>query len=77
VPAADGDRLPTMKVKRDGKATEQLDKSAFVYDAERNCYWHPTGQPLEHKHTTTERNGTGQRIRNRYYAEAQAVPVAR
>jgi hypothetical protein len=24
-----------MKVKRDGKATEQLDKSAFVYDAER------------------------------------------
>jgi hypothetical protein len=38
VPAADGDRLPTMKVKRGGKASEQLDKSAFVYDAERNCY---------------------------------------
>jgi hypothetical protein len=68
VPAADWDRLPTMKVKRGGKATEQLDKSAFIYDAERNCYWCPTGQPLEHKHTSTERNGTGQRIRNRYYA---------
>jgi hypothetical protein len=65
-----------MKVKRGGRATEQLDKSAFIYDAERNCYWRPTGQPLEHKHTTTERNGTGQRTREACLADGPAATLS-
>jgi transposase len=70
VPADQWDRLPMKKVKVGGKRGEQLDKSAFVYDAQRDCYWCPQGQALEHKHTTREASGTGQRIRRRYQTEA-------
>jgi transposase len=67
VPEADRARLPT-KGKDDKK---QLDKSAFVYDEERDCYWCPMGQELPYRSTTTEKSGTGERIRRRYQAEAE------
>jgi transposase len=67
VPEADWARLPT-KGKDEKK---QLDKSAFVYDEERDCYWCPTGHELAYRCTTTEKSGTGQRIRRRYQAEAE------
>lgn len=70
VPADQWDRLPMKKGKVRGKATEQLDKSAFVYDARRDCYWCPQGRALEYAHTTSEASGTGQRIRRRYQAPA-------
>jgi transposase len=68
VPEADRGRLPTK-----GKdAKRQLDKSAFVYDKERDCYWCPLGQKLTYRCTSTEKSGTGQRIRRRYHAQAEA-----
>lgn len=70
VPEADWDRLPVHRVK--GQKQTQLDKSAFVYDAERNCYWCPLGQPLKFAATTSEASGSGRRIRSRYKADVQA-----
>lgn len=72
VPASEWERLPTSKVRVDGKSREQLDKSAFVYEEERDCYFCPMGKPLEYKHTTTEKSGSGQRIRRRYQAAEEA-----
>lgn len=72
VPAADWERLPLHKTRVQGQPREQLDKAAFVYDAQRDCYWCPLGQPLKYLHTTSERNGTGQRIRDRYQAPPEA-----
>jgi hypothetical protein len=68
VAESDWDRLPTHKV----KSKTQLDKSAFVYDAERDCYFCPLGQPMNYFHTTTEASGSGGRIRRRYKAAAEA-----
>jgi hypothetical protein len=70
VPADQWDRLPTKNVSAAGQKTTQLDKSAFVYDAERNCYWCPQGKAMPHAGTTSEPSGTGQRIRQRYQAAA-------
>jgi transposase len=70
VPADQWDRLPTKNVSAAGQKTTQLDKSAFVYDAERNCYWCPMGKAMPLKGTTSEPSGTGQRIRQRYQAAA-------
>lgn len=70
VPADQRDRLPVKKVKVSGQAGTQLDKSAFVYDAERDCYWCPQGKPLPYTTTTREASGTGQRVRQRYQAAA-------
>lgn len=70
VPEADWDRLPVHRVK--GQTQTQLDKSAFVFDAERNCYWCPLGQPLNFVGTTSEASGSGRRIRSRYKADKQA-----
>jgi transposase len=69
VPEADWDRLPVHRVK--GQTQTQLDKSAFVYDAQRNCYWCPLGQPLNFVGTTSEASGSGRRIRSRYKANEQ------
>ena len=67
VPKADWDRLPVHPVKG---GPPQLDKSAFVYDEQRDCYWCPAGKSLPFKNTTSERSGSGRRIRSRYLAEA-------
>lgn len=76
VAEADWDRLPTHKVPkskvREGNSPTQLDKSAFVYDEERDCYRCPLGKPLEYEATTTEPSRSGQRIRRRYKADAVA-----
>jgi transposase len=72
VPQADWDRLPVHPVKGSGP---QLDKSAFVYDEQRNCYWCPLGQALNYRSTTSEACGSGRRIRDRYQA-AETVCAA-
>jgi transposase len=72
VAADQWDRLPRMNVKVAGQTRQQLDKSAFVYDAKRDCYWCPLGQTLPYSYTTREKSGTGQRIRRRYQADTAA-----
>lgn len=69
VPEDQWDRLPTKAVGGKGGSQRQLDKAAFVYDAERDCYWCPQGQPLPHAQTLHERRGDRERIRHRYQAE--------
>jgi transposase len=74
----DWSRLPTFATKcktADGERRRQLEKSAFVYDAERDCYWCPQGMALKYAATTTEKSGTGKRIRRRYQADATACAV--
>jgi hypothetical protein len=73
VAQADWERLPTHPAKDGGKACRQLDKTAFVYDESRDCYWCPLGQPLHYSHTTSEARGRGgRRVRRRYHADAQS-----
>jgi len=69
----DWNRLPTFAARgntADGGRRRQLEKSAFVYDESRDCYWCPQGKPLEYANTTTEKSATGRRIRRRYQADA-------
>jgi len=72
VPEADWSRLPTMSTTHEGVKGKQLDKAAFLYDANRDCYWCPQGQPLAYASTTSEANGAGRRIRRRYAADPLA-----
>ncbi len=72
VPQEEWDRLPMKKVTVKGEKRQQLDKVAFIYDEERNCYWCPQGQALEYVHTTSEPRGGRRLIRNRYKAAPQA-----
>lgn len=72
VAESDRSRLPTMPYTHEGVKGRQLDKAAFVYDAERDCYWCPQGQPLEYANTTSEETATGRRIRRRYMADPAA-----
>ena len=72
VAAEDFDRLPTKTVTRNGDKYEQLDKQAFIYDAEQDCYWCPNGKALPYKNTTREPRIGGQRVRYRYQADAAA-----
>lgn len=78
VAVEDRDRLPTKKGTRKGEKYEQLDKGAFIYDDQQNCYWCPEGKRLSHK-TTIEENRNGvERVRDRYQASAkdcQACPL--
>lgn len=67
VPADQHDGLPTKKVKGGGR---QLDKAAFVYDEESDCYYCPQGRPLKPGQTTTDRRKDGTEIkRTRYKAD--------
>jgi transposase len=78
VAEADWDRLPTTEVTVRGQKATVLDKSAFGYDADRDCYWCPAGKTLNYKHSTSESTGSGQRVRDRYFAEVetcQACPL--
>ena len=68
VPSEHWDQLPTNAVRRGGVEGQQLDKAAFVYDSERNCYWCPAGKQLSYAKATSEANGSGRRIRHRYMA---------
>jgi len=72
VAQADWERLPTHPLKVGGKACRQLDKTAFIYDEARDCYWCPLGQPLHYASTTSEARGRGRRVRRRYHADAKS-----
>jgi hypothetical protein len=65
VAEADWERLPTI-----GKKRPQLHKEAFVYDAQRDCYWCPWGKPLSPVHTTSEDRASGRVQLTRYRAAA-------
>lgn len=67
VPESEWSRLPTHKV----SGGTQLDKSAFVYDAAQDCYRCPLGQTLKYVETTSEKCGSGRRVRRRYKAQPQ------
>lgn len=71
VAAEDRDRLPRRTVNRKGVKSEQLDKQAFVYDSEADCYWCPQGKPLEYANTTNETRNGRRRVRRRYKASAE------
>ncbi len=65
VPQELWDKLPTRTVRpTGGKKQPQLDKEAFVYDAEQDCYWCPQGEPLSRSHTShrTQQGQTVDRI---------------
>lgn len=72
VPAAEYDRLPQRTLQAKGETRTQFDKTAFVYDAERDCYWCPTGKPLHRKRIHTEERGSTTRTRTSYQAEKAA-----
>ncbi|HSK67878.1 MAG TPA: IS1182 family transposase, partial [Candidatus Limnocylindria bacterium] len=68
----DWERLPTQQVKTHGQSQQQLDKTAFVYDAARDCYWCPLGHALPYVATTSEASGRRRRVRARYQAAGQS-----
>jgi transposase len=71
VAAADRDRLPTKMIKRQGTKSKQLDKRAFVYDSQDDCYWCPEGKQLPYANTTSETRNGRRRERRRYKAAAE------
>lgn len=79
VPAELREQLPIKTVRRSGKEVQQLEKQAFVYDQQANCYWCPEGKRLDYTGTTRERRPGGtERVRDRYLAAAadcQACPL--
>jgi hypothetical protein len=65
----DWDRLPTKVTRRkDGTQTTRLQKDAFVYDDQNDCYWCPAGKPLADRQCTSESRNGRRRIRYRYYS---------
>jgi len=67
----DRDRLPTKTVNRKGEKYKQLDKQAFVYDEDNNCYWCPEGKKLPYANKTSETRNGHRRERGRYKASAE------
>lgn len=65
----DRNRLPTKISKSKGKETKKLDKHAFVYDQEHDCYWCPEGKRLSYVSTSHETRNGGERIRHTYRSE--------
>lgn len=65
-------KLPTKTVRpRGSKETQkQLERAAFVYDAEQNCYWCPQGKALPYQGTTSQMRSGTRIYRARYQAEA-------
>lgn len=80
VAEANLDRLPaTTTKKKDGTKSIKFNKDAFVYDADRDCYWCPAGKQLPYTHKTSQVENGRQRVRFRYKAEAvdcAACPLA-
>lgn len=74
VPVAeqDRDRLPTKTVTSRGTLREQLDKHAFVYDQQQDCYWCPQGQRLSLVSISRETAGGRSRTRHIYKSDAAA-----
>jgi len=73
VPEALWKQLPTRMVKPPrGEKRPQLEKSAFVYDSERDCYWCPQGKPMTCCKQTSENRLSGVRIERRRYQAAAA-----
>lgn len=68
VAVEDRDRLPAKPVHRRGVNSQQLDKQAFVYDAENDCYWCPEGKRLPYANTTSEKRKGSCFQRRRYKA---------
>lgn len=68
VAEVDWDRLPTMRAPR---KQVQLSKEAFVYDAERDCYWCPQGKPLPRKREQTQKRSSVTRKSTLYKANAE------
>ena len=64
------DQLPSKKAKT--AQGSQWTKEAFVYDAERDCYWCPLGQSLVAEQKTSEPCDTGRLERTRYKAPESA-----
>ena len=74
----DRDRLPTKTVNRKGAKRRQLDKQAFLYDEENNCYWCPEGKKLPYANTTSEPRYGRRRVRRRYKSseeDCRACPL--
>lgn len=71
VPVAeeDRDRLPIKTTKTNGKESKTLDKHAFVYDEENDCYWCPEGQRLSFVSTISETRNGHERVRHRYKSD--------
>ena len=71
VAESDWDRLPTTTTKhRDGTKTTRLNKDAFIYDDQQDCYWCPAGKRLAYRHRTSEVKNGRRRIRYRYRSQA-------
>lgn len=68
VPEEARDCLPTKQVSRKGEKSQQLDKQAFVYDEDKDCYWCPEGKKLSYATTTWDRHHGRRRARRRYKA---------
>ena len=76
VAVADRDRLPIKTIKRGGKKYQQLDKQAFVYDEQEDCYWCPEGKRLSYGNTTREKKSGGRvRERRRYQSSPEVCVV--
>lgn len=70
VPEADWDGLPTTTTKhKDGSQSTKLNKDAFIYDEEQDCYWCPAGKPLPYSHQTSQIENGRRRIRFRYKSD--------
>lgn len=70
VPEESWDKLPIAVVTVDGKKLTQMDKDAFVYDADKDCYWCPAAQKLPLATTSTEKFKMGNQVRHRYKSDA-------
>lgn len=71
VPAENRERLPTKTVNRNGKKSQQLDKQAFVYDQDNDCYWCPEGKKLSYAHSSSEQRRGRRRVRRRFKASEE------
>ena len=71
VAECDVDRLPTTTTrKKDGTRTTKFNKQAFVYDAQRDCYWCPAGKAMPYTNKTSHAENGRRRIKYRYKADA-------
>ena len=65
------DRLPKKTI----KGQQYFDKQAFVYDADQDVYWCPSGKPLSHSSTYTTISAGKSITRDRYRADRQQCAV--